>query len=220
MSGHQRRDHVDLPTCRARGDHGGGRGGGRRRDGRRGGCRRRRRRARGRGRGSDRRRRGTCGRGGRSAGGRRRSVGRRRRRAGRRSWHRPSSWWDQEVVVVVELGQTNIWPSMASSCVSSASRRLAWAPASRHAGQSPAMSLVVASSYLPVAVLRQVGSSKVLPLKAASAALLLHLAIEAHSLRDVLAHPVGALELILRGRDEPGVVAASGRSGRRTWGSQ
>src|SRR5262249_851005 len=57
------------------------------------------------------------------------------------------------VVVVVGAGHTKICPSMASSCVRSASRKADCAPASRQVGQPPcAISFAAAASYLPVAV--------------------------------------------------------------------
>src|SRR4029077_16107388 len=71
---------------------------------------------------------------------------------------------------------------MASSCVRTASRNALCASTSRQAGPPPfPISFAAASSYLPVAVLRQVASSKDLPLKAASAALVLHLEIAPQS---------------------------------------
>src|SRR5262249_6714345 len=73
------------------------------------------------------------------------------------------------VVVVVGAGHTKICPSMASSCVRSASRKADCAPASRQVGQPPcAISFAAAASYLPVAVLRHVASSNALPLNAAA----------------------------------------------------
>src|SRR5262249_1303277 len=163
-----------------------------RREGRRGGWRRRRRRAHGgrgcsrrgrrrarrRGRGGPCRRRrrgggrrggGGGGRGGRVGGGRGGVCGRGGRGGGRGGGVGGG-------VGVVELGQMKIWPSIASSWVRSWSRRAICAAESRHGGQSPVRSLAAAWSYFPVAVLRQVVSSKTFPLKAASAALLLHFA--------------------------------------------
>src|SRR5262245_33088948 len=93
-------------------------------------------------------------------------------------------------LVVVDAGHTKICPSMASSCMSSASRAAVCAPASRHAGQPPfPMSFAAASSYLPVAVDRHVASSKALPLKAESAALVLHLTIAPQSFATFLPAP-------------------------------
>src|SRR5262249_60925823 len=64
------------------------------------------------------------------------------------------------VVVVVGAGHTKICPSMASSCVRSASRKADCAPASRQVGQPPcAISFAAAASDVPVAVLRHVASS-------------------------------------------------------------
>src|SRR5262245_47814713 len=93
-------------------------------------------------------------------------------------------------LVVVDAGHTKICPSMASSCMSSASRAAVCAPASRHPGQPPfPMTFAAASSYLPVAVDRHVASSKALPLKAESAALVLHLTIAPQSFATFLPAP-------------------------------
>src|SRR5262245_5572974 len=94
------------------------------------------------------------------------------------------------VVVVVGAGHTKICPSMASSCVRSASRKADCAPASRQVGQPPfAISFAAAASYLPVAVLRHVASSNALPLNAASAASVLHLPIAPQSFARSLPTP-------------------------------
>ena len=94
------------------------------------------------------------------------------------------------VVVVVGAGHTKICPSMASSCVRSASRKANCAPASRQLGQPPfAISFAAAASYLPVAVLRHVASSNALPLNAASAASVLHLPIAPQSFARSLPTP-------------------------------
>src|SRR5262249_49043487 len=94
------------------------------------------------------------------------------------------------VVVVVGAGHTKICPSMASSCVRSASRKADCAPASRQVGQPPfAISFAAAASYLPVAVLRHVASSNALPLNAASAASVLHLPIARQSFARSLPTP-------------------------------
>jgi len=94
------------------------------------------------------------------------------------------------VVVVVGAGHTKICPSMASSCVRSASRKADCAPASRQVGQPPcAISFAAAASYLPVAVLRHVASSNALPLNAASAASVLQLPIARQSFARSLPTP-------------------------------
>src|SRR5262245_54818514 len=94
------------------------------------------------------------------------------------------------VVVVVGAGHTKICPSMASSCVRSASRKADCVPASRQVGQPPfAISFAAAASYLPVAVLRHVASSNALPLNAASAASVLHLPIAPQSFARSLPTP-------------------------------
>src|SRR5262245_26638226 len=94
------------------------------------------------------------------------------------------------VVVVVGAGHTKICPSMASSCVRSASRKADCAPASRQVGQPPiAISFAAAASYLPVAVLRHVASSNALPLNAAYAASVLHLPIAPQSFARSLPTP-------------------------------
>src|SRR5262249_952309 len=109
------------------------------------------------------------------------------------------------VEVVVDAGHTKICPSMVSSCPSSASRKAVCPPASRHAGQPPfSISFAAAASYLSLAAVRHLGSSKALPLKTESAALVLHLTIAPQSFARSLPTPSEHLSPSDEGGTKPG----------------